>query len=147
MAIHAHPFTTIGLAVLLSACTAVTPPPTPADLGQPGLQRVWMLTDVNGVTRERLVSLQAQMDWTALPQASADMGCNRLNFAVQVQDNGQISIGPLHATRKHCPGRMDAEQRFSQRIGQMKHYRLAGHQLVLRNDAGEEMHFVAQDWD
>ena len=51
------------------------------------------------------------------------------------------------STRMYCAGRMDAEQQFGQRIGQMKHYRLEGQRLILRNDAGEEMRFVAQDWD
>ncbi len=146
MSIQAHACTAIWLAALLSGCGVAVPPATEHH-GQPGLQRVWMLTGLNGVPRERLVSLQAQMDWTALPQATAALGCNRLDFAVQAQDNGQIRMGPLLSTRKHCPGRMDAEQQFSQRILKMQHYRLAGHQLVLRNDAGEEIRFVAQDWD
>ena len=146
MSIKQHAFTAACMAALLGGCAA-TAAPEAENHSQPGLQRVWMLTDINGVERAQLVALQAQMDLTALPQAAANMGCNRLNFTAQSQDKGQIRFGEVMSTRMYCAGRMDAEQQFGQRIGQMKHYRLEGQRLILRNDAGEEMHFVAQDWD
>lgn len=146
MSIKKHAFTAACMAVLMGGCAA-TASPEAAGHGQPGLQRVWMLTDLNGIKRDDLVSLQAQMDWTALPQAAANMGCNRLNFEVRPQSNGEIRFGPVMSTRMYCTGRMAAEQQFGRHIGQMKHYRLEGQRLILRNDAGEEMRFVAQDWD
>lgn len=131
---------------LLAACA--TPSPRVA---APGLKRVWMVSEWPNIPREELLAAQARIDLTGLPRASAHMGCNRLMFHLAetdpLQAEGRLNIGPIAATRMHCPDRMHLEQTFSQQFPRFTRYRLAGHRLTLQDAEGRTIHLVAQDWD
>lgn len=136
-------FTCLGL---LGACAAA-----PEQVAEPGLKRVWMVSEWPGFTREALTAAQARLDLSALPHGGAYMGCNRLMFQVAdvhpLRASGSLNIGPVTATRMHCPGRMDLEQAFSQHFHRFQHYRLSGHRLTLEDAEGNTIRLIAQDWD
>ena len=100
-----------------------------------------------GFTRAQLVAARAEMDLRALPRVSAYMGCNRLMLNAETLTQEQISFGGVASTRMYCAENGALEQAFAQRIAGRFGYRVEGHRLVLRDAAGGEMHFVAQDWD
>lgn len=131
---------------LLSACAA-----NPAPVAEPGLKRVWVVSEWPGFTREQLTAAQARIDFSALPHGGAYMGCNQLRFQVAetdpLQASGHLSIGPVAATRMHCPDRMDLEQAFGQQFHRFTHYRLAGHRLTLEDGEGRTIRLIAEDWD
>ncbi|WP_304335133.1 META domain-containing protein [Conchiformibius steedae] len=131
----------------LSACAAPTSPNTAGTpQGEAALKRVWMLTKLDGFSKDRLVALKAEMNWTNLPAAGVYMGCNRLMFQAKPQADGKVSFGPVAATRMYCAEQMDVESAFAAALPTVTHYQIQGHHLILRGSKGE-MHFVAQDWD
>lgn len=144
-------FSTIITSLLLAACSANQPAllthqntmPTPTTT----LKRVWILTYLSGFTQKQLIAANAQMDWTQLPHSSANMGCNNLMFESKINDKTHISFSSIAATRMYCPKAMKLEQDFMQTLSQMTHYTIQGHQLILSNDHGDKIEFIAQDFD
>lgn len=124
--------------------------PTQAEQ-QTALKRVWMLDQWPDFQRNTLHAAKAEVRLTALPHASAYMGCNRLMFSAEAvpatATQGSIAIGPVAATRMLCQGKMDLEMNFAAHIGSFTRYRIEGHRLILENPEGKTAVFIAQDWD
>lgn len=137
---------------VLAGCGGVAKAPmsdmAPSPASASALQRVWMLAEWPGYHRERLQAARAQMDWRRLPQAGAHMGCNQLMFQVTVDPvAARLHIGPVAATRMYCIDYMDLELTFSGAIGSFTRYRLQGNELVLENEQGQSVRWVAADPD
>ncbi|WP_107928546.1 META domain-containing protein [Neisseria animaloris] len=142
--------------VLMTGCFASPAKPQPeavkpqAEQPVPSgvtLKRVWMLSGLEGFTRQQLVAARAEMDLRTLPRVNAYMGCNRLMLSAGSVTDEKISFGNVASTRMYCDKNMALEQAFAERIEGTFTYRIEGHKLVLRDASGREMHFVAQDWD
>lgn len=145
-------FTVVG-ALVLGACTHMAVNDSgKVEMGaESKLNRVWMLDEWPGFTREQLHQAKAEMNFTALPHVSAYMGCNRMMFEADVSQSsrteGRLAFGAVASTRKLCFDGMALEQDFGNRIGSFTHYKLEGHRLILQNGQGQTARFVAQDWD
>ena len=138
---------------ILCACAPVgggapsARPAASAPAADAAVKRVWMLTALDGFSKEQLTAAKAEMNWTRLPQAAAYMGCNRMMFQADVSAGGAVSFGPVAATRMYCADNMALENAFGRLLPEMTAYRVEGHHLILFNGKGGEMRFVAQDWD
>ena len=143
--------TTLMMGSILCACTPAEPMQTNTDatptVSPAQLKRVWMLTALAGFSKNELTAAKAEMNWTALPQAAAYMGCNRMMFNADVSGDGKVAVGAVASTRMYCADNMKLENTFGRLLPEMKYYRLHGHELTLHNGQGTEMRFIAQDWD
>lgn len=112
--------------------------PNPTDL-----KREWRVSQLGNLTAAQL--RDGVMDWRDLPNAYANMGCNDLNFKVEIQASGSLKVGGVMATRMLCENKMAVESAFSQQITQMNRYRLEnGQTLILSSPSGETIRFVAK---
>lgn len=139
-------FAWVFAAAGLAACSAGVLS-SAENMPQPNIKRVWMLADFEGFSREQLVAADAKMDWTRLPRVYAYMGCNQLMMEAKQEGGDRIVFGSGVSTRMYCEETMRLEQTFMNYIAGTKNYRIEGHTLILRNEAGKEARFVAQDWD
>lgn len=130
---------------LMTSCLAQKQSPL-----QEHLHRKWMLISFKNETKEDLMKLEAYMDLSRQEKNqkhySANMGCNRLIFTATFK-NGVSRFGGVVSTRMFCEGKMKLETAFSQELPNMIKYKIEGHFLTLSNPKGEEMKFVAADWD
>lgn len=128
-------------AALLAACQTPTTPSAQSNsanvsVSPSAAQRVWQLENAPNT----------YMDWTKLPQANANMGCNNLNFKVELQDSGSLKVGGVMATRMHCGDKMAQETAFTRNITEMTRYRVENNRvLILENAAGQSMRFVPKE--
>lgn len=130
----------------LNACQNITHTPneTPAQISptmsQQNLKKVWHFSHFPAFQKTPMT--RGSMDWSELPSASADMGCNTLRFQVQLHESGSLKVDAVSATRMYCAEAMPLEQAFIKHIKEMTHYHVEGKTLILRNDAGAEMRFT-----
>ena len=73
------------------------------------------------------------------------MGCNNMFFTSEF-NKGKVKISDIGSTRKACPD-MKLEGEFSRSFKNMTQYSVEGHFLTLSDDHGNQMKFVAADWD
>lgn len=117
----------------------------------PSLQRQWMLVSLDGFSKDQLIAHKAEMNLTAnivkgKIQASAYMGCNRMSFVSEFKKEGKVKISKGISTMKACQD-MNLETSFQKKIETMTNYSIEGHFLMLSDDQGNLMKFVAADWD
>ncbi|WP_292008733.1 META domain-containing protein [Chryseobacterium sp.] len=115
------------------------------------LQRKWMLVSFSNFTKEQLIKSKAAISLTAEKESgkipgSAFMGCNRMFFTSDFKDNGKVKISGLGGTMMACSN-MELENSFAQSFENMTHYLIRGHELILSDEKGNEMKFIAADWD
>ena len=110
------------------------------------LKRVWMLVEFENFKREDMVKNKAQINLTDLKNPTANMGCNRISFQVEVKENN-IKFLNSRSTRMFCENAMELENAFSKSLSQYNTYNIEGQKLTLVNSKNEKMVFVAQDWD
>ncbi len=113
----------------------------------PHYNRKWMLVEFQGFTKEQLVKNKAYMDLTNKENGGAKMGCNGMFFSYKIKNNHQVEFSQIGSTMMYCDGNMKLEQDFGKLLPTMKHYEVKGHFLTLKNDNGQTMKFVAEDWD
>lgn len=106
------------------------------------IKREWRLSHFPPFTAQQLQ--EAQMDWQNLPQASAYMGCNQLNFQAETHDSGSLKVSAVQSTRMSCGEEMALEQAFVRQITQMKRYEVVGNTLILHNDSGTSLRFITK---
>ena len=132
----------LATAFILAACQTVPPtsssaastlPQTAsASVAAPSVKRVWRLSQLTGFAPNQLQN--TLMDWTALPSAYADMGCNNMRFQAVIDGRGSLNVSGITTTRMMCPESM----------------KLAGYRvesmdtLVLFNQSGDEMRFTSK---
>lgn len=111
------------------------------------IQRKWMLVNFKNYEKDYLVKAKAYLDLTNPEMASANMGCNSLSFQIKKKSEGKISFSQGISTMMACQNFMDLEQDFSKELSLVKSYKIDGHFLTLFGENGNEMKFVAEDWD
>ncbi len=113
----------------------------------PNYNRKWMLVEFQGFTKENLIKNKAYIDLTDKENGGAKMGCNGMFFTYKVKSQNKIEFSQIGSTMMYCDGNMDLEQKFGQFLPTMTHYEVIGHFLTLKNNKGETMKFVVEDWD
>lgn len=106
-----------------------------------------MLVEFQGFTKENLVKNKAYLDLTDKENGSANMGCNGMFFTFKVKKANKIEFSQIGSTKMYCDGNMDLEQKFGQILPTISEYSIQGHFLTLKNNKGETMKFVPEDWD
>lgn len=138
----------VGLLLfVLASCSSQN-----TDIQKP-LQRQWMMVSFNGFTKEQLMSKKAEINITSstdtkevVLNASAFMGCNRMNGSVKVESNNRLKFNDMIMTQMACDD-MKLEDEFVKKLPAVNHYKIEGHFLTLYKDQEELMKFVAADWD
>ncbi len=131
----------------LAACQATTPSSqntASVSTATTAAQRVWQLSELPEFAEPQLKN--TVMDWSQLPQANANMGCNNLKFQVNLDNAGSLKVDDrIIATRMYCADTMALETAFTQHISKMKRYRVENNNtLILDNQAGLQMKFIAK---
>ena len=114
------------------------------------IHRKWMLVEYKDFTKEELVKLEANIDFTKNSESAdrytAKMGCNGMFFTAEF-NKGKAKFSEVGSTMMYCDGRMKLEQLFGKEFPDLKQYKVEGHFLTLFNENGGRMKFVAADWD
>ncbi len=110
------------------------------------LKRVWMLVEFQQFKRTYLVQLKAKMDLTNLKRPFAKMGCNNIGFQLKVYKT-KLKLTKVFRSKMVCDSIMDLENEFCKLLPDYQYYKIAKHQLTLKNAKGNKMVFIAQDWD
>ncbi|AJW63946.1 META domain protein [Elizabethkingia miricola] len=115
------------------------------------LKRQWMLVSMKEFSKGELIHAKASVDLTTKEPGTVDysafMGCNNLRFQLNEVNGNKLSVSGVSGTKMFCPNHLDLENQFMDLFPTMKFYSVEGHFLTLRNRDGEEMKFVAADWD
>jgi heat shock protein HslJ len=114
-------------------------------------QREWMMVSFDQFTKQQLIENEAEINLTdeknnSLIKGSATMGCNKIFFSAELKNNGRIKISEIRSTEMACKN-MDLENAFMITFSGMKKYLIEGHRLTLFDDKGNQMKFIAADWD
>jgi heat shock protein HslJ len=109
-------------------------------------QREWMMVSFDKFTKQELIENEAGINLTGEKtdteiKVTAKMGCNRIFFKAELKNQGKIKISGLGGTE------MELENTFMKRFVNMTRYKIEGHRLMLSDDLGNEMKFIAADWD
>ena len=102
-------------------------------------------------TKEELVKMKSEINLTSEIKDSkikgtARMGCNSMFFTAEIRSKNKIEISGIGSTLMACEN-MKLEDEFSQEFKNVKNYKVEGHFLTLTDDQGNQMKFVAADWD
>ncbi len=129
---------------LVLNCSATQP-------NNPHYQREWMLISFDAFTKQQLIEKSAGINLTGEKiknqvKGSATMGCNKIFFNAEIKNKGKIKISNLGSTEMACQNR-SIEDRFMKKFGNMSHYKIEGHRMTLSDKNGNEMKFIAADWD
>lgn len=122
-----------------------------AKINNAQIQRQWMLVSFKNFTKEELVNSKAEINLTSeikdkKIQGGAFMGCNRMFFTAEIKSKDKIEISGVGSTLMACEN-MKLEDEFSNELKKVKYYLVEGHFLTLTDDQGNQMKFVAADWD
>lgn len=114
-------------------------------------QREWMLISFDNFTKHELIEMKAGINLTGektgiVVGAIAVMGCNKIFFDAEIKNKNRIKISNLGNTEMACQN-MKLEKAFLEKIKNMNRYNLDGHRLTLSDNKGNEMKFIAADWD
>ena len=133
------------LLVSMINCKPKTSPQSSATK-QNNLKKVWMLVEFQNFKKEDLIKNKAQMNLTDLKKPNANMGCNKISFQIELEQNN-IKFLNLRSTRMFCQNVMELENAFSKSLDQYNSYTIEGQKLILKSVKNEKIVFVAQDWD
>lgn len=114
-------------------------------------QREWMLVSFDQFAKQELVDKRAGINLTGEKindqvKGTATMGCNKIFFTIEFKNNGKLKISNLGSTEMACQN-MNLENAFLKKFGNMTKYSIEGHRLTLSDKDGNEMKFIAADWD
>ena len=114
-------------------------------------QRQWMLVSFKKYTRDFLVKNKAYLDISptksAPNQYRAYMGCNNISIKGEFKKDGTVKFGDFMSTYMYCEDNQGLEKTFIYELSKMSKFKIDGHQLTLSDGKGNEMKFVAADWD
>lgn len=105
-----------------------------------------MLVSFDAFTKQELVKSKAGINLTGEKNGTAMMGCNKIIFTFEFKNNGKIKISEIGSTEMACQN-MNIENAFLKKFGTMTNYKIEGHRLTLSDVFGNEMKFIAADWD
>lgn len=107
--------------------------------GYSAQDRVWSLTELNGAP----FSARATLSIPEPGQIAGLAPCNSYS-ASQRAPYPWFDAGPIRTTRKACPD-LSAERLFLAHLGAMTQSETLDKTLILRNETGGEMVFIASD--
>lgn len=115
------------------------------------LEREWMMVSFQNFSKNDLVKAGAKISLTKENEkdkwkGGAKMGCNSIFFSAELQKNNKIEISDAGSTMMACQN-MEIETAFLKSISGTKTLKVEGHFLTLTDQQGNEMKFVAADWD
>ena len=124
------------------------------------LERQWMLISFQNFPKEFLVEKRAQVDLSKKNEDKlfwAFMGCNSFSFSAKSMNKESISFSNINETlfncsllnykNAHLQSEKELETAFKKWFPKMTEYKIEGHFLTLSDGKGNEMKFVAADWD
>lgn len=122
-----------------------------ASLNNLQLTREWMLVSFKNYPKEDFIRNKAKIDLTAPAEngkirGGAFMGCNTMFFTASFKKDGTSAFSDIGSTLMACRN-MKLEDDFSRSLKKMQHYQLEGHFLILSDSEGNQIKFVAADWD
>ena len=122
-----------------------------ASVQKPWVNREWMLIEFGKFSKDELIKNEAKINLTAKEEngkirGTAFMGCNGMFFSSEFKKDGKVKISDIGSTLKMCEN-IKLEDEFSKSFRKMTKYTLEGHFLILTDDEGHSMKFVASDWD
>lgn len=122
-----------------------------SNAGKPQIHREWMLVSFGTYSKEELIKNKAAINLTAPEnngkiQGGAFMGCNRMFFTAEFGNRNRLSVSEVGGTMMAC-NNLQLETSFAARFKKMNHYRVEGHYLILSDENGDSMKFIAADWD
>lgn len=129
--------------LFLGNCAATTKAPE-------NTSREWMLVEFQDFSKEMMMTNKAKLDLSSIQvpgKFAAHMGCNNMFGNVSFTSNGSVKFSNVGATMMYCENRMDLEAAFGKELPQMTRYKVEGHYLTLTDPKGNQMKFVAADWD
>ena len=136
-------FVGIFALLLLVNCSAITKAPE-------NTSREWMLVEFQDFSKEIMMSSKAKLDLSPIQtpgKFAAQMGCNNMFGTVDFINNGTVKFSNVGATMMYCENRMELEAAFGRELPKMTQYKVQGHYLTLTDIKGNQMKFVAADWD
>ncbi len=114
------------------------------------LKRNWKLIEFQHFTKDNLIENNAELNLNPNPetgQYSAYFGCNNLFFILKDVSNNSLEFSHIGTTMLDCDEKMDLEMEASQFLTGKIFYIIQGHFLELKNNKGDKMRFIAEDWD
>lgn len=120
------------------------------DLHSP-VHREWMLITFGAYSKSDLIAKNAKINLTEKQEkgkikGTAFMGCNSMFFTSEFKNDDGVKISEIGSTLKACQD-MKLETDFSKAFRNMTNYSVKGHILTLSDDDGNQMEFIAADWD
>ncbi|MDQ1098115.1 MULTISPECIES: META domain-containing protein [Chryseobacterium] len=122
-----------------------------ANAGKQQVQREWMLVSFGTFSKEELTKSKAAINLTAPEKngkihGGAFMGCNRMFFTAEFGSGNKLTISDVGGTMMACSN-MQLETSFAAFFKKMNRYRTEGQYLILSDENGDSMKFIAADWD
>lgn len=101
--------------------------------------------------KPNLIKNKAKIDLTStiehgIIKGTGFMGCNKIFFRSQFKANGKMKISEIRITEKMCQD-IKLEVDFYEIFKHMTKYTIEGHFLILTDNNGNSMKFIAADWD
>ncbi len=136
---------------ILLNCNAVNSNTSQNTAQNSKIQREWMLTAFGAYSKSDLIAKNAKINLTERAEngkikGTAFMGCNSMFFTSEFKKDGTVTMSELGSTLKACQD-MKLEMDFSKAFRNMTRYSVKGHFLTLSDDDGNQMEFIASDWD
>ena len=129
-------------AFVLAACSTPTDKPLSSQphisssksseaqqMKMPTLAVKWRVVAFNKFTEKELADKNAYLDFSKMPKAHGNMGCNGMMFQVNVIGADKVDFGPIAATRMLCED-MKLENAFLRKQS-VWNYRFDGNDLIL----------------
>lgn len=137
-------FYTVLISVIILNCTSL-------QVKDHHIQREWMLVSFEDFSKDQLIQSQAGINLTNQKNKGkipgrAYMGCNQMFFNAEFKNSGSVEISKIGGNMKACQN-MDLENSFLKSFKNMKKYSVEGHFLILSDEKGNIMKFIAVDWD
>lgn len=137
-------FIALFTVLLLANCTSQMP-------NTENVKREWMLVEFQNFTKEMMTTNKANLNlskWSPTDQKfSAKMGCNSMFGSAKIMGNRMVKFSEVASTMMFCDKNMDLETAFAKALPMMTNYKIEGHFLILSDNSGNSMKFVASDWD
>lgn len=142
---------TVLFSGILLNCTSASPDTSKHTDLNSGIKREWMLTSFEGYSKSDLIRNNANINLTEKAEnekikGTAFVGCNNMFFTAEFKNDGKVKISEIGSTLKACQD-MKLEDDFSKKLRDVTRYSVKGHFLILTDDQGDKMEFIAADWD
>lgn len=136
----------IAIVLVLFSCKSREQKVLPKDL-----QREWMMVQFQDFKKDELMGLKARIQFADSDKKeivlSGFAGCNRIFATVKFSGNEDVEFTKIGSTEMFCLDKMNVENEFLKTLPNITKYKIDGHFLTFYNKEGQEIKFVASDWD